>query len=67
MQRKEVESSNIASIGYDPPTLEVEFHHGGVYTYEGVPQEVYENFMAAPSKGRFFAENIKGKYPHQRV
>ncbi len=37
MKREPVESSMIASIGYDAnaETLEVEFNAGGLYQYEG--------------------------------
>jgi hypothetical protein len=61
MERTAVTSSNIASIGYDPAsqTVEVEFHEGGVFQYYEVPQEVYDDFLAADSKGKFFNQYIK--------
>ena len=39
MERIAVESSNLASIGYDEASmvLEVEFKHGGIYQYFDVP------------------------------
>ncbi|MBA7540511.1 hypothetical protein ES705_32810 [subsurface metagenome] len=39
MKRKQVESSNLASVGYDADKkiLEIEFNHGGVYQYFNVP------------------------------
>lgn len=44
MKRQSVESSNLASIGYDAENeiLEVEFKHGGVYQYFDVPENVYD-------------------------
>ena len=63
-------SSNVAAIGHDvaTSTLFVRFHDGGrVYRYGGVPVAVYREFLAAPSKGRFFAHFIKGFYPYARV
>lgn len=64
MQRHPVESSNIRSIGYDSDEglLEVEFHSGGVYQYREVPENVFQRFLCASSKGRFFHQNIKGRY-----
>ena len=61
MKRAPVQSSNIASVGYDPATstLEIEFHSGGVYQYLGVSREVYEGLMKAASKGSYFHHNIK--------
>lgn len=54
MERSRVESSVIASIGYDAATsvLEVEFHNGGVYRYFLVPPSVYRALAGAASIGR---------------
>ena len=64
MRRKPVDSSAICSVGYDPAseTLEVEFQSGNVYRYSGVPEEIYEDFLQARSKGRFFGTFIRGQY-----
>lgn len=61
MERQSVESSNLASIGYDAENeiLEVEFNHGGVYKYFEVPENVYEELMNASSHGQYFDRNIK--------
>ena len=69
MERTAVQSSEIAIIGYDPEcgTLEIVFRRGGVYHYSGVPQKIYQDLMAAPSQGTFFAERIKPKYPYQKI
>jgi len=59
-----VDSSNIEAIGYDKDAqeLHVRFLSGMAYVYHGVPNEVYENLMAAPSKGSFLNREIKGVY-----
>lgn len=69
MERIPVTSKNIQSIGYDADshTLEVEFNSGGVYQYSSVPQEVYEGFIGADSKGRYFSANIKGVYSFSKA
>ncbi len=69
MQRQAVESTNIKSVGYDPEDeiLEVEFHSGGVYHYVGVPAAVYEGFLGARSKGRYFGDFIRLRYPYEKV
>jgi hypothetical protein len=56
-------------VGYDPATrtLEVEFHSGGVYQYAGVPVRVYQGLIHAASKGRYFHDHIKGRYPDRQV
>ena len=70
LQRFPVESSNIASIGYDPvtSTLEIEFHSGGIYRYSGVPEDIHHGLMNAGAKGSYFHLNIKNAgYPYVKV
>jgi hypothetical protein len=69
MERTAVKSSNIKSLGYDETTqkLEVEFKAGGLYQYAAVPKGLYERFMSAPSKGRFFDQNVKEKFRTSKI
>jgi hypothetical protein len=70
MDREQIESTSIRSVGYEPQnsTLEIEFLHGGVYRYFDVPRLVYEQLMAAESKGAGFHEFIRsGRYKYSRV
>jgi hypothetical protein len=69
MERKRVNSSKIRGAGYDPKTqlLEVEFSDGKVVQYRGVSQEVYRQFMAAPSPTSFFEDKIDESFPSTRV
>ena len=64
MERKYVNSSNLAQVGYDfeSNTLEIEFHSGGVYQYFDVPEVVYTGLMNASSHGKYFHRNIKNNY-----
>lgn len=59
-----VKSSNINAIGYDGlrKVLVVQFLDGGIYKYENVSNYIYEDFMKIESKGRYFHQNIKGKF-----
>lgn len=65
----EVKSSNLTAARYDPSkaTMEVAFRSGGVYRYAQVPAEVWAEFTAAQSKGRFFQQRIKGRFAHERL
>jgi hypothetical protein len=65
MRRRPVDSSAIKSVGYNPRsrTLEVEFTSGSVYDYFGVTAGLWKSFLAAPSKGKFFARKIRGRFP----
>lgn len=69
MKRQSVESSNLASVGYDKDNelLEIEFKHGGIYQYFGVPIEVYKELMNADSHGKYFAANIKNDYDYHKL
>ena len=62
MKREPVESSSIASIGYDTDAkiLEIKFKESGeVYRYFEVPAEAYEAFVNAPSKGAHLNQQFK--------
>jgi hypothetical protein len=68
MNRTPVSSSNIASIGYDSRThtLEVEFNNGSVY--HGVPADIYQGLMGAPSHGEYLDVYVKkGGYAYTRI
>ncbi len=69
MNRTPVRSSNILSVGYDQQAgiLEVEFRSGGVYQYSGVPEHIYQGLMRAASKGAYFHDHIKDRYPCRQV
>ncbi len=69
IKRLPVASSNIATVGYDAENkiLEIEFHHGAIYRYFDVPQEVYEKLMSAGSQASFFYHNIRENYEYQKT
>jgi hypothetical protein len=64
-----VDSSSISEICYDEPTqtLQIQFRHGGSYQYFDVPVTIYQELMAAPSKGAYLVEQIKGRHRYARV
>ena len=69
MEREPVESSNLASIGYDSETstLEVEFNSGAIWQYFNVPESVWHEFESSESKGKFFHREIRGQYTESKV
>ena len=62
-------SPMIRSVGYDErhSLLEIEFTSGKIYQYEAVPEEVYRGLMSAGSKGRYFDEQINGRFRYSRM
>lgn len=69
IERQMVQSSNLASIGYNRQVraLEIEFHSGAIYRYRDVPHDVFDGLMKAESKGRFFVQKIRGRYSFRRM
>jgi lysyl-tRNA synthetase class 2 len=65
----DVESTAISDIRYedDRQKLYVTFSDGGAYVYVGVPGEVHRSFVEADSKGRFFADQIRDRFPYNRL
>jgi len=59
-----VDSSNIEQVGYDADQseLHVVFNDGSHYVYQGVPGEVFEEMINAPSKGSFLNREVKNVY-----
>jgi hypothetical protein len=61
-----VASTNIHQVGYVAAKRElyVQFKSSPdrVYVYEDVPRTVFDDLLAAPSKGTFVNQQIKGAY-----
>ena len=69
IEKTTVASSNIASVKYDAENiiLEVEFHHGAIYRYFGVPNEEYEAIMNASSLDSYFYHNIRENFESEKI
>jgi hypothetical protein len=62
-----VDSSSIASYAWDAKqksdgTLFLKFKNGLTYKYLNVSNEVFNGFVNAESKGKFFASSIRNKF-----
>ena len=64
-----VSSSHIAQIGYDDDkhVLAVVFPNGVIYHYAGVTADQALDLLHAPSIGSFYNQQIKGKFPGQKM
>ena len=47
--------------------LELEFRTRTVYRYFAVPPAIFQDLIAAPSKGAYFNRNIRNRFRYQRV
>ena len=61
-----VESSTLATVAYDSARelLQLEFRSRAIYQYFGVPAEVHQALLRAPSKGSYFNRFIRGCFPY---
>lgn len=62
-------SSVIRTISYEIHAQElfVTFMSGRTYAYRDVPKGMYDEFLAAPSKGVFFNMAIRDHYPFREL
>lgn len=60
-----VESTVLARVGYDETRelLQLVFCGRGIYHYFGVPAAVHQALLSAPSKGGYFNQAIRGRFP----
>ena len=67
----EVQSTNIKAIGYNNLKRELYIQminsSDFVYVYLSFPKDIYMKFMGVPSKGKFFLNNIKGKFDYVKI
>lgn len=63
------DSTTLASASYDHirRQLQLDFHDGARYTYSAVAPALFRDLISAPSKGRFFNQYIRGRFPHARL
>lgn len=64
VERTPVQSSSVASVGYDPAQaeLEIEFSNGRIYRYLHVPAAAYRLLLQAPSIGEYVNRVIKPRF-----
>jgi len=69
MERTPVESSVIASVGYDSATfeLEIEFKNGRSYRYSQVPAAAYRLLLRAPSIGGYVNREIIPRFTGKAI
>lgn len=63
-------STAIRFISYDATQRELFVTFvptGKTYSYAGVPEEVYRDFLAAPSRGQFFNASIRDRYTYREI
>lgn len=69
MQRVEFQSKTLKTAVYQPhgAWLELEFQSGTRYRYLHVPAEIYQGLLTAESKGQYFNEHIRDRFPTIKI
>jgi hypothetical protein len=69
METQPINSTTIKSVTYNEldQICQINFLDGGVYWYFGVPQDIYDDFLKAKSKGQYLTQIIKPRYQVQKI
>ncbi|HIJ23383.1 MAG: KTSC domain-containing protein [Gammaproteobacteria bacterium] len=69
IERTPIGASGIVSAGYidKKRVLEVEFKSGKIVHFYKVPFSTYDRLIESISKGKFYKNNIKGRFKHKTV
>ncbi|WP_328265187.1 KTSC domain-containing protein [Pseudomonas bubulae] len=64
MEMKQVNSSAINAVGYDPATrrMKITFKQGHTYDFCGVPADIHSGLMNSGSKGVYYDRVIRDRY-----
>lgn len=62
MEHTPVKSSAMKSVGYHNGVMEITFNTGKTTSYGEVSPSLHAEFMASDSKGKFFAQKIRGQF-----
>lgn len=69
MGRVDLQSTSLNAATYQDQSafLELEFRGGVRYRYRGVPEKVYQELLSAESKGRYFNQHIRNRFPYAKI
>ena len=64
-----LESRALSSVAYveSERMLYLRFKSGEIYRYFGFSPDQYQEFLAADSKGQYFAAHVRDQFPFERV
>ncbi len=69
IQLHDVSSSNISALGYnaEKQIAALRFKSGDIFHYAEFPGELMAEWLGAESIGRFYALNVRGKFPGRKM
>lgn len=69
MEHKTVNSTNLASVGYDAESrkLRVKFKGGTLWEYDDVPAETHHALLHSSSPGAHFHAHVRDKFTGRKI
>jgi hypothetical protein len=69
MARVDLQSHTLKAATYQDRSalLELEFRSGAIYRYRHVPELVFQELLSAESKGRYFNQRIRNRFPYAKI
>ena len=69
MARADLQSHTLKTAIYQDrsASLELAFRSGAIYRYRDVPEPVFQELLRAESKGRYFNQRIRNRFPHAKI
>jgi hypothetical protein len=69
MPQIDLQSTSLHTATYQDQSalLELEFRDGTTYRYRGVPEQVYQELLRSESKGRYFNQYIRNRFPCAKI
>lgn len=69
MEWQPLESKMFLRAAYDADSriLYLRFRSGDVYRYFELPEEQYQEFLNAESRGRYFLSHIRDRFRYERL
>jgi len=68
-RRVNLDSTTLAAVVYDDcrAELQLDFRDGARYAYSGIAPELFRDLLCATSKGSFFNQYIRGRFPYGKL
>jgi len=69
LRRVNLDSTTLAAATYNDchGQLQLDFRNGTRYAYSGVGPELFRDLLYAASKGVFFNQHIRGRFPYAKL
>jgi len=67
MNSSVIKNLDFRLISENHTILDIDFQTGHTYRYYGVPVKVFNELANAPSRGRYFMDNIRDRYNYEKI